>query len=439
MNSRKFNRLFAFLVCLSLIASSAAATFQRASIRSDNLGLAATAEVLKSVSALRGLDIKNPVKSSERTKDQIEQFVMRDLDENTPAAELAATTKLMVKLGLVQRGFGLRDYMIKLLREQVAGFYDPKTKEFYLAAWLPLSEQKKVMAHELVHALQDQHFNLRRFEKWPKGDSDAELAVHALIEGDATLLMIQYEFNEQGANLDVRRLQSVTDAMLVENEDEDVKQYPIMSAAPRVLRETLQFPYVYGAGFAQAIWRDGSLSELNRSYVDLPTSTEQIMHPARFLNRDNPIKVHIPTLTNALGNRWKEIDRDVSGEFGYQVLLAQFLARAEARKAAEGWGGDQYVLYERPGSDDLLLVQFTTWDRPSDAREFFQAYCNRTRRRYRLEDAAESGDSTVYSTNEGLASVQLRGADVAVVEGASSREELSAILEALWQSKKSAR
>jgi hypothetical protein len=88
--------------------------------------------------------------------------------------------------------FAYRPFLIKLLTEQVAGYYDPKAQQFYLADWIEIDGQKPVMAHELTHALQDQHFNLKRFDNWPKGDSDAELAAHALIEGDATLAMTLY-------------------------------------------------------------------------------------------------------------------------------------------------------------------------------------------------------------------------------------------------------
>src|SRR5215831_7784750 len=96
------------------------------------------------------------------------------------------------KLGLAPPDFQYRALMLRVLTEQVAGYYDPKVQTFHLADWVDVDGQRPIMAHELTHALQDQHFNLRRFEHWPKGDSDAELAAHALIEGDATLAMVMY-------------------------------------------------------------------------------------------------------------------------------------------------------------------------------------------------------------------------------------------------------
>ena len=290
---KKFTAWVALLLTLVLFTASVSGARQApASIaKPDSASLSSTEEILKVVSRLRALDIKQNVKSSYKTKDEIEQSVIRDLDENTPAEEFEASQKTLIKLGLIAKNFQLRDYVVRLLREQVAGFYEPKTKEFYLAAWLPVSEQKRVIAHELVHALQDQHFNLRRFERWPKGDSDAELAAHALVEGEATLVMIEYDFEQQGMKLDITKLGSLTDSMIDQESDGDSKLYPVLASAPKVLKENLQFPYLYGAGFVGAVLKNRSWQALDASYQTLPASTEQIMHPERFLAGDNPVTI----------------------------------------------------------------------------------------------------------------------------------------------------
>src|SRR5215216_5386206 len=265
MMYKKFSASAALVLALISLAVSGVGAFQSTAAikKPDTAVLNATDEILKSVSRLRALDIKHMVKAGFKTKDEIEASVIRDLDENTPPEEFDATQKTLLKLGLVPKEFRLRDFVVKLLREQVAGYYEPKTKEFYLAAWLPLSEQKKVIAHELVHALQDQHFNLRRFEHWPKGDSDAELAVHALVEGEATLIMIQYDFEQQGMRLDMTKVGPITDRLL--EGDTNDPNYPMLSSAPTVLRENLQFPYIYGAGFAQAVLKSRSWQGLDRA------------------------------------------------------------------------------------------------------------------------------------------------------------------------------
>jgi hypothetical protein len=441
MMRKRFTAGLAFMLVMVLLASSGVAAWQgAASIKKPDpaAALNATDDVLQVVSRLRGLEIKHPVKSALKTRDEIEASVIRDLDETTPREEFEASEKTLVKLGLIRKDFQLRDYIVKLLREQVAGFYEPKTKEFYLAAWLPLSEQKKVMAHELVHALQDQHFNLRRFERWPKGDSDAELAAHALVEGEATLVMIQYDLEQTGVRgVDMTKLGSLTDRLLEADANTDDPNYPVLSAAPTVLRENLQFPYVYGVGFAQAVVKSGSLRGLNNAYQQLPASTEQIMHPEKFIARDNPIKIEIPDLARALGDGWKQSDADVNGEFGYMVLLGEFIPKRTAREAAAGWGGDRYAFYENKAAGASTLVQYTTWDSASDAKEFFDAYSDRNVRRYKVSGPADaSAKPRVYETSEGLVSVELRDKDVVIIEGARDGKELARISELVWQSKK---
>ena len=436
---KRFTASLALLLSLVLFAASVNGAWQRAAsiTKTDAAALNSTDEILKVVSRLRALDIKQSVKSSFKTKDEIEQFVIRDLDENTPPAEFEASQKTLVKLGLVTRSFRLRDYVVQLLREQVAGFYEPKTKEFYLAAWLPVPDQKRVIAHELVHALQDQHFNLRRFEDWPKGDSDAELAAHALVEGEATLVMIEFDFAEQGMKLDMNKVGALTDNMIEQDPGSDAKTYPVLANAPKVLKENLQFPYLYGAGFVAAVLKNRSWQALDTTYASLPASTEQIMHPERFLTPDNPVKIEIPDLAGALGPNWKKADADVNGEFGYLVALAEFIPRRVARAAAAGWGGDRYTLYENPATGGLVLVQYTTWDTANDAREFFDAYSERTEKRYKLGKPADlNAQSRVYKTNEGLASIELRGEDVVLIEGAQTRAQLSRASELIWKSKK---
>jgi hypothetical protein len=439
MRNRNFTALASLILSLVFFATSMSLAFQGPSAinNPDTAALNAADEILKIVSRLRQLEIKHAVKRDFKTKDQIEQSVIRDLDENTSPEEFEATRKTLIKLGLIKNEFRLRDYIVQLLREQVAGYYEPKTKEFYLAAWLPLSDQKRVIAHELMHALQDQHFDLRRFERWPKGDSDAELAAHALVEGEATLVMIQYELEQSGFRLDLNI--SLTNLML-ENDGAEDKQYPIMANAPKVLRENLQFPYVYGAGFAQAVLRKGSWPLLNDAYARLPVSTEQILHPEKFLNPDNPTEVRLADALPVLGKGWRQADSDVNGEFGYRVVLSEFISKSAALAAAAGWDGDRYALYENPQTGGVLLAQYTTWDTPGDAQEFLKAYAQRTARRYSLEPPKNiQQQSLTFETGEGLTAIELRGSDVLIIEGAHSREHLAKLMERMWQSEKKER
>src|SRR5215813_7173405 len=251
--------------------------------------IAATQEVLKETSELRRLPIIRQVQSSTQSRAEIERAMMKNLDDEVTPADMHAGEVTLKKLGLAPPNFEYRELMVRLLTEQVAGYYEPKTRQFYLADWIDIDGQKPIMAHELTHALQDQHFNLRRFDHWPKGDSDAELAAHALIEGDATLAMAMYVANNPLRALSFLKSMGATGIATDE-----------LDKAPRALRETLLFPYQEGMGWTRALWKQGGWNEVSQAFTSLPQSTEQILHPEKYLAHEAPVKVTLPDLTNLL-------------------------------------------------------------------------------------------------------------------------------------------
>jgi hypothetical protein len=397
--------------------------------------VAATAAVLEETSEIRELPILHPVKSGAQSRADIERMILHNMDEQTTPAEMHASELSLKKLGMVPADFQYRSFLIKLLTEQVAGYYDPKAQEFFLADWIDLEGQKPVMAHELTHALQDQHFNLRRFEHWPKGDSDADLAAHALIEGDATLAMKIYMAKNPLVALAFIRSLSGTNSP-----DEQFKQ------APRVLRESLVFPYEHGLEWATAIYKNGGWSMVSHAFTELPLSSEQILHPEKYLAHEAPVKVSLPDVRGLLGAKWKRLDYDVNGEWGYYLILDQYLnAPADSRRAAAGWGGDRYEIYEGPGSGDVFLAQLTVWDTENDGREFFDAYAKRTALRYGNAKASEiqshpkaanqtaTIDRHNWTTDEGGVVLELRGKRVLILEGVPANTNADALTKALWQ------
>jgi hypothetical protein len=384
---------------------------------------------LKEISDIRELPILRPVKSGAQSRAEIERMVIRNLNEQAKPAEMHATEVALRKLGLAPAEFQYRPFIIKLLAEQVAGYYDPKAQEFYLADWIELEGQKPVMAHELTHALQDQHFNLRRFEKWPHGDSDAQLAAHALIEGDATLAMTIYMAkNPLVALAFIRSLGSASTSS---------KQF---KQAPRALRESLIFPYEQGSEWATRLYRRGGWSMVSQAFTKLPQSTEQILHPEKYFAYETPLRVALPDVRNLLGPGWKKLDYDVNGEWGLYLILDEFLnAPAESRRAAAGWAGDRYELYEGARPGEVFIAAVTAWDTEKDAREFFYAYAKRSRQRYPHSLATDitstipDGEQHAWETNEGEVIVQLRGSRVLILEGIPGGIDSKVLLKTLWQ------
>ncbi|HSS19589.1 MAG TPA: hypothetical protein VLL54_05910 [Pyrinomonadaceae bacterium] len=430
--------------------------------------VATTTEVLKDTSEIRELSILRPVKSGAQSRSEIERMLTRNLEEQMSVADMHATEVSLKKFGLAPADFQYRQFILKLLLEQVAGYYDPKMKEFHLADWLELEGQKPVMAHELTHALQDQHFNLRRFEKWPHGDSDAELAAHALVEGDATLAMTIYMARNPLVALAFSR--SLMTGVSTEQYDQ----------APRAMRESLIFPYLQGSEWATQLYRKGGWAMVSNAFTKLPLSSEQILHPEKYFNYERPVKIELPDLTallnqSAVGSRestsnksqsaisnehsanrsrrlstahrplptaaWHRIESDVSGEWSYYLILDQFLNSAsESKRAAAGWAGDRYALYEGP-ENQVVLVQVAAWDTENDAREFFDAYVKRTQLRYpgaTQLDSDKTADSKLatrdlrsWQTNEGGVKIELKGSRVFILEGVPQGANGDELLNAL--------
>jgi hypothetical protein len=400
---------------------------------SDIIG--ATNEILEEVSRLRSLDILKPVKSGLKSRSEIEKEVVANFEESYKPGEIEAINKSLIAFGLVSKDFDYRDFMIRLLTEQVAGFYRPKSKELFIADWNELNQQKPVMAHELAHALQDQHFDLQRFEDWPRGDSDREAAIHALIEGDATAVMYNYQLKPMGA--DITRLPNIAnfaDQAAPQAEKEKQKVY---LSAPACLRESLIFPYVYGAGFVQELVKIHGWPGVSRAYTDLPQSTEQILHFDKYIAREQPLKIQLPDVTPLLGAGWKRLDADINGEFGYFLILSEFIGKKEARKAADGWGGDQYALYENAGKRELMVAHLSVWDAAKDAEEFFHAYAKRTVKRYpQLKERKDGPENERdFQTPDGKTFMKMRDRSVLVIEGlpVEANAKLNKLVDALWK------
>jgi hypothetical protein len=433
---RRLGRVLAAL-CLGLLL--AANAFVRAQVpalpspavnpRSASIA-AVTDEVLRETSEIRKLAVLHPVRSGAQSRAEIERMLIQNLDEDSTPAETHASELALKKLGLVPVDFQLRPFIIKLLTEQVMGYYDPRTHIFYLADWVNLDEQQPVMAHELTHALQDQHFNLNRFEHWPKGDSDAELAAHALVEGDAMVSMSLYVMR------DLKRAVAMIKSMGAGN----VSSSEQIDRAPRALRETLLFPYEQGMTWVQQLYKQGGWAQVSQAFTELPQSTEQVLHPDKYYAHEAPIKVSVPDIAKALGKDWRRIDYDVNGEWNCYQLLAEYLpSTEEAARAAAGWGGDRYAVYEQARTGRVLIAQVTAWDTAEDAREFFDAYAKRTMRRYKgaaLDASLSKHDPAlnVYRTSEGTVAMQLQGPNVVILEGLPEQVKPAALMKMVWPS-----
>lgn len=428
LRAGKWGALTISAACVCALAAAAGAAGQKSKPAAVNPKTAAvreaTAEVLSETSEIRKLPVLRQVRSGAQSRAEIEQMLVRNLNESATPEETSATETMMKKFGLAPADFQLRPFLVALLTEQVAGYYDPKSQEFYLADWIDLDGQRPVMAHELTHALQDQHFNLRRFEDWPKHDSDAEMAAHALVEGDASYLMMQYVARDPARQL------AFLKSMMSGGADASEQ----IEKAPRVLREQMLFPYLQGMMWVAQVYKQGGWEAVSAAYKNLPKSSEQVMHHEKYAANEAPQKVSVRDVSSALGRGWRMADNDVFGEWGCYILLDEFLQTTDASKrAAAGWGGDRYALFvgsRRP--TDAVVALKTVWDTEEDAREFFDAYVRRTTKRYGVEPSEVApADRQVWRTQEGAVVVERQGSAVVILEGAPDGVDAKALARSL--------
>ena len=318
------------------------------------------------VIALRGLPAKQRLEPTILDEAQLRVRIEGQFRAENPPAEIAASQATLVAMGLLPAGTSLADLYVNLLASQVAGYYDPATKQIYVVARTGRigAIEKVSFAHEFTHALQDQNFGLQGIQTDAIGQGDSSLAHLALIEGDASLLMTQW----LAGHLDA--------AGIAEILADDPAAQAQLDATPPFLKDGLLFPYLQGVAFVNSIWAKGGWKAVDAVFSRLPASTEQILHPDKYAADEKPVVVALDAAAIAarLGAGWQATPADTLGEFQIgSWLRARGVTGAgggiSADTAAAGWGGDRYALLDGPNGAYALLIR-TTWDTLTDAAEF---------------------------------------------------------------------
>lgn len=311
------------------------------------------AALLPDLARRSGLELKAPVRLEKRTRAELERYLRHKLDERLPESVARRTVAAYALLGLVPDTLDLRGLMMDLYTEQVAGFYEPDSVALFVLDDQPAAVLQPLLVHELVHAVQDQSVDLRALTD-PDLGNDRATAAQAAIEGHATLVMLEY-LSEQmrGTPVDLGRVRDFAGTLRPALEAMQ-GQFPALAGAPAVVRQTLLFPYVEGAGFVQDLWnRGGRTAPFG---TNLPLSTEQIL--TRDL-ADAPVQLHIAI------EGGRSVHEDDLGRLEAGVFLETHVGEGQAH-LADGWGGDRYALVELPGGG-RGLAWAVVWDE-ADAR-----------------------------------------------------------------------
>jgi hypothetical protein len=303
--------------------------------------------------------------------------------------------------------------MVDLLTEQIAGLYDPKAKEFYIADWIPLDDQRMVMAHELTHALQDQHFQIEAWEKAARPNDDAELARESVLEGSAMAAMIDYLL--KGTGQTVQNLPAIDPSLFAG----DMSNSPKLKEAPQFLKDEMVFPYFAGLTFSAAILKPGGWSAIPDVFTKPPISTQQIMHPGLYKSGKAPAAVKLPSLDELLGADWAKLEENVMGEFGWKEILKQFGDEKSASSMAAAWDGDRYVVYEQKQSKKLFLFARLRLDSEEHASRFFGQYADALVKKYQQIGPPRASNFLTFDTGGGGVFLRCFSVECVTVEGAS--------------------
>lgn len=370
------NRLVSSLAALVLFSSAAFSQQSAPALPPTTPAspefLKAADEVLADVSKLISLPVKSPLKKTVRTREEIRDYILREVHEDRDAAKWYADQKALEAFGLIPHGFDLQKFVVDLLTEQVAGLYDPRGKEFYIADWIPLPEQRMVMSHELVHALQDQHFDLKAWSEAARPNDDAELARHSVLEGAAIAGMLEYMLREQKLSVkDMPDIEQFIRAQMIGELDKQSR----LATSPAYIRDALLFPYLAGTSFTQHLLRaGGSWEKFHQVFEKPPASTRQILHPDLYLSGENLPPVPLAAVVEAVPAVWKKLDENTLGEFGLHALLKEFLDEERARRLSPAWAGDSYAVFEQQKTKSVLLLFRLRLAADADAARFLGAY-----------------------------------------------------------------
>ena len=314
------------------------------------------AAVADQVEGVRELRFEHPVGAQPVTRTKMQQLLAASFDQNYPIARIRAQGRALIAIGALPPGTDLVQALRDFSSGQVIGYFDTQSKHLvFIGTPNPTPFQRFTLAHELTHALDDQHFDLSRSDRIPLCEGDRSAAYTSLAEGDAT--QTQYEW--------ATRTLSGPELLQLQNE---AAAFPAPPEVPEFVQEELEFPYTAGQRFVEALQARGGESAVDAAFRDPPVSTEQILHPDRYPS-DAPQELTVPDLAAKLGTGWKAIDREETGEEDLRTLLRLRLSSGAADDAAAGWDGGEYLAWAK-GSTQTAVMLETVWDSAADADQF---------------------------------------------------------------------
>lgn len=315
---------------------------------------------LDELQRVRGLGRAGPVRSEVLGRTEMAERVREQLEREVPAHVVVGSEELLIAFGVVPLNFDYMESLIALMGEELAGFYDPEAATMFLAAELEGDERRATLSHELVHALQDQHFDLGALLTHRSDGTDAQSAIHSLAEGDATSAMMDVMLKDDG-----RTALDIPDRLIGFQVEGAVTLSPSGPKVPDILKRSVVAPYIDGVLLVHRLRRRGGWAAVDALWKDPPGTTEQLLHADKLQSREPALDVPIPGPPPFC--RGTAIYHDVLGEQSIRLLFEEWLARSDAVDAASGWGGDRVAVY-RCGQRLAVVWHLAYDDEPSASR-----------------------------------------------------------------------
>ncbi len=347
-----------------------------------------------------GLPQQSRVKRQLLGQGEVERMVREQAMSEEEKQERQRGLIAMKKFGFMPRDFDVEGFAAKAMGESIAGFYDAKTKMISLLNWMPLEEQKGVLAHELTHALQDQNYDL---QKWHKGrktrlsdgsksvvnsdtdEGESGSAGRGVTEGQAMVVMFDYMLAASGHDLEHSPglFEPLQEQMSYGSEG------PEMHRAPLAIRESMAFPYREGTLFEVTLLQKGGRDLAFKTTLENPPHlTHEIIQPRAYMQHEKIAPVRIPNLQPVLGEKARMQDSGVIGELDTRIFIHQFESKWLSKELSPLWRGASYVTIARSpegqpqSTRDVALLYVSRWETELGAERFAKFYAGAVAKRY---------------------------------------------------------
>src|SRR5271165_1543582 len=351
--------------------------------------------ILRFASQDTGLPIERHVGRNLITRESMEKYIDKRMRDDKDAQRLEQSRLVLEKFGLLPQGYDLHGEFLRLLAEQVAAYYDPKTRSVNLLDWVPPDTQRPVLAHELTHALQDQKIGLEKWERAGAKDDrllpdqqeyvveEEQAARQCVAEGQAMVVLLDYTLAPLGKN--VVSAPEIFEAMRASMADD--KDSPVFAAAPMFLRESLMMPYTWGTDFVRAVLTSkGKDAAYGGMLENPPVDTRQVMEPETYLSNQVVATLTIPDLDKLVAPAYERFDFGGMGEFDVYLLAKQYGGDDAPKNYYPHWRGGYYFAARAKGSPKdqpvISMLYFSRWDSPESARAFAKLYADYLPKRY---------------------------------------------------------